>query len=87
MDKLQRFKAGVKAATPLQLAKIELSGQFLILIGILIGIYATFTSRTWWLLIILIGSLIVTSTGLFARLQRFKLLKDASKLLGGLNGF
>lgn len=83
---LLRWKAGILAITPLQQAKISLVGSFFILGGILIGLYTTFVLHTWWLFVILLGSLVVSAVSTLGILQKYhayKTLEDVMK--GGQN--
>jgi len=71
----KKWGEGIQKITPLQQSKINLFGNVLVVIGVLIGLYATFTSKTWWLFTVLCGSLMLTSIGLLANYQKYVVLK------------
>ena len=71
-----RWKDGIAKITPLQSAKINMQGTLLMVIGILIGIISTIMSHTWWLVIILVGSLIVTLMSLVKLYQSYRIYKE-----------
>lgn len=70
-----RWKEGIDKITPLQMTFQQLIGQTIILVGICIGLYATFVNKQWWIFVILVGSLIVSVTGMFGMLQKYSILK------------
>lgn len=76
-----RWKGGVEKITPLQQIKVSIIGSVLVLIGIIIGIITTLTTKTWWLVIILLGSLFVTGIGFIGTLQRYFALKRIDDLI------
>lgn len=78
---MERWKEGVRNITPLQQAKISIVGVLLMLVGIVIGLVVTFISETWWLFIILLGSLVLTKMNLLATWQRIDALQ---RLEGGM---
>lgn len=80
-----RWKSGIQNVTAYQLSIITLMGTVLVLIGVCIGLFITFKARVWWLFIILLGSLFITSTSLIAGYQKYSVLKSIAKLKGGLD--
>ena len=78
----QRWKQGIQDITLLQQIKINFIGYVFILVGILIGLYSTY-SKTWWLFIILIGSLILTITSFVGNLQKYFILKKLDNAMKG----
>ena len=78
---LSRFKKGVEMITPMQTTKINLIGNILVVIGVLIGLYATF--GTWWLFIILIGSLLLTGMALLGVLKTYFMLRKIEEIKSG----
>lgn len=72
---MDRFKAGIEKATPLQQAKAMFPGYFIVLAGILFGLVSTWIMETWWLFLILIGSLIISFVQLVGAYQKYLLLK------------
>jgi len=82
-----RWKEGIQKVTPLQQTKISLQGVVMVLVGVIIGLISTFTA-VWWLFIILLGSLFLTSVNLIGTLQRYFALKqldaDFKAMKGGI---
>lgn len=78
---MTRWKQGINGITPLQMAKSNQYGFYLILIGIITGIVTSIIYKQWWLLIILIGSIIVQGMGLIANIQRIKQLKAVEEMM------
>lgn len=70
-----RWKQGIQQITPYQQSAINLMGTVLVLIGVLMGLYATFITKVWWLFIILTGSLFLTSMALLSGCQKYYALK------------
>lgn len=68
---LKTWKKGIDNITAYQQVRGQLIGMIPIIIGIIIGIVITIISKTWWLVLILSGSLIVTFFQLIGTLQRF----------------
>ena len=77
----ERFKKGVEGVTPLQQVKTNLIGYFIIVIGVIIGLIASFSNKQWWLFIILIGSSFITGTSFLAQIQRFISLNNIEKMV------
>lgn len=69
-----RWKEGIKAITPLQMAKVNIFGSLFVFVGIFIGLYTTY--KTTWLFIILLGSLILTSISFISTLQKLFAYKE-----------
>lgn len=80
-----RWKGGIERITPMQMTRINMMGVILVAIGILIGIYSTYLTRTWWLLVVLIGSFIMVLMNVATILQKYFLLNAIEKLKGGQN--
>ena len=72
---MERWKQGMKDINPYQQSKINLIGVLLMLVGVIFGLYYTFVSKTWWMFLILLGSLFLISTNLLGLLQRYWSLK------------
>ena len=72
---MSRWKEGMQSVTPLQQVKAQLPGQILILIGVLLGLYVAFMNKTWWLIIVLVGVVLVNSLTLLSTWQKYSLLK------------
>lgn len=80
-----RWGKGIQQITQMQMTKINLIGIVLIIIGILIGLYSTYLTKTWWLFLVLIGSFAMVIMNLVAILQKYYLLKEIENLKGGQN--
>jgi hypothetical protein len=78
---LKRWKQCIEGITPYQQARGQLIGLVPILIGLIIGIVVVSISKTWWLLLILIGSLIVSIFQCLGFLQKFIRLKIQDKIM------
>ena len=75
----QRWKQGIQAVTPLQQTFISLIDNILVLIGVIVGLITTFLLGVWWLFIVLLGSLFLSSMGLLANLQKYIAFKDLQR--------
>ena len=75
----ERWRDGIEKVTPLQQTSISLVGYLIIFVGIVIGIVATSITKQWWLLIILVGSFIVTSSSFVALLQKYLILRNVER--------
>ena len=73
----QRWGAGIASINPYQQAKTVYNSTWIIIIGIVGGIIAcSFKARTyWWLILILVASLLNTSVQQIANKQKLKALK------------
>lgn len=81
----QRWKQGIQEVTPLQQTKISLWGTLLVMIGVIIGLYVTFVSKTWWLFLILLGSFVMTSMTILGSLQKYWALKKIEEVTKGFS--
>lgn len=72
---LKRWKSGIIESTPLQQTKISLLAFLPIIAGLAWGIVITFLSKTYWLTLILIGSMPITLIQVLATYQKYKRLK------------
>lgn len=72
---IRRWKEGMERVTPLQQARIQLMNYVPIFLGIIGGAIGAFYTKTWWLFIILLGSLGLTSIQALGILQRYWALK------------
>lgn len=75
-----RWGQGIREITPAQMNWINIQGNVMVLVGILIGLYATF-NKTWWLFIILLGSLFITSMGLVGSVQKQMIINEFNKVI------
>jgi len=81
----KRWGEGIQKITPLQQTSIQRNGIVLVLIGVVIGLCSTFATGTWWLFIILCGSLFLTIVNFIGIIQRLKVLRDVAEKYGYLN--
>ena len=72
----KKWGEGIQNVTPLQQVKIQKNSTLLVILGVVIGLYSTFTTKVWWLFIILIGSFFLTIVNYIGIIQRLKILKD-----------
>jgi len=79
-----KWKQGIKDITPIQFTWINLQGVILILIGALIGLYITY-GETWWLFIILCGTLFITLNNLVQTIQKLVILYEFEDMKGGID--
>ena len=78
---MQRWKQGIQTVTPFQQVKINIMGSILVLVGVVIGLIIMFTTKTWWLFIILCGSLFLSSTSFIQILQKYFVLSKLNKMM------
>lgn len=76
-----RFKQGLVAVTPLQQVKTNLIGYVIIFLGVITGVITSIINKQWWLLIILVGSTIITGTSFLGQIQRFISLKNIENMI------
>lgn len=72
---ISRWKEGMQNVTPIQQIKAQLPSYALILIGVALGLFFSYKSRTWWLFIILLGTLMINSVSLLNLWNRYTMLK------------
>jgi len=85
---MARWKQGMKEISPLQQTKISLIGSWLVIAGVIAGIVTSLIIGAWWLLAILLGSLLVTGVSLLGLWQKYSALKkieEQIKQFGGIN--
>jgi len=70
----ERWRAGIKSLTQLQLTRQQIIGNIIVLIGILVGIVTSIYYKQWWLLIVLVGSLIVSIVTYISTYQKYIIL-------------
>lgn len=76
-----RWKEGIQKITPMQQTAVNLMGNVLVVVGVIIGLITTFLVKLWWLFIILSGSLLLTTMGLVGTLQKYFVLKKINETL------
>jgi len=79
----KKWGEGIQKITPLQQVKIQRNSTLLVILGVVIGLFSTFLTKTWWLFIILVGSFFLTIVNYIGIAQRLKILKDIDDQFGG----
>ena len=77
----KRWGEGIQKITPFQQIKVSLIGSIFVLVGIIIGVITTAITKTWWLLIILFGSLFLSGMSFIGTLQKYFALKKIDELI------
>ncbi len=77
-----KWKQGIQKVTPLQQARIQIRSTKISLIGIVAGIGVSIYKfeNLWWVLLILLGVLGVTSMQLVGMIQKRNILENIEKL-------
>jgi hypothetical protein len=76
----KRWKKGIEGITIVQQTESQLLGYLMVLIGVSWGIVVACLLRTWWLVVVLVGSLIISGMSAVGMLQKFWVLKNLQKL-------
>ena len=79
----KRWKEGIQKVSPLAQAKSNLFGMIMIVVGTIIGIISSIIYKQWWLLVIMIGSMIVSGTSLLGAYQKVLTLTSLENLIKG----
>jgi len=78
----KKWGEGIQKITPLQQVKIQRNSTWLVILGVVIGLYSTFVTKVWWLFIILVGSFFLTIVNYIGIVQRLKILQDVEDKFG-----
>lgn len=78
---LSRWKTGMTELTPLQQTRITLWSFIPIFAGLIWGIVVTFLGGTFWLTLILIGSLPITTIQFLSNIQKYSAQKKIEELM------
>ena len=78
----KKWGEGIQKITPLQQVKIQRNSTWLVILGVVIGLYSTFVTQVWWLFIILVGSFFLTIVNYIGIVQRLKILQDVEDKFG-----
>jgi len=81
----KKWGEGIQKITPLQQVKIQRNSTWLVILGVVIGLYSTFVTKVWWLFIILVGSFFLTIVNYIGIVQRLKILQDIDDKFGYVN--
>lgn len=76
-----RWKEGIINITPLQQTKTTLWSFIPMFAGLIWGIVATFIMGTYWLTLILCGSLPITSVQFISNIQKYRAQSLAEKMM------
>ena len=76
-----KWKQGIEEITPYQQVKISIIGAVLVLIGVIIGLVTMIVTKTWWLFIILLGSLLLVSLNFLGIIQKYWALKKINEMM------
>lgn len=73
----KRWKKGIESITPLQQSKTIFFNTWIIVVGVVAGLYFTIISFStlWWLFLILLGALLNTLVTQIANFQKYSALK------------
>lgn len=77
----RRIAESSSRMTPTQQDKSRITGEVFILVGIILGIYMTFKAKTWWLVLILLGSLIVTGVTFLSSISQFQIHRRQNEIM------
>ena len=78
---IKRYKEGVVNITPLQQTKTTLWSFIPLFAGIIWGIIVMAMGSTWWMVLILGGSLPITSIQFIGNLQKYKAQKKCKEAM------
>lgn len=81
----ERFKSGVEKITPLQNTKITLWGFGIVEMGLILGIIFNIIASIWWLVIVLCGSLLITTMSILGTYQKYLIQKKMADIMNGIN--
>ena len=85
---LGRWKQGLQSVTPLQQVKIQIKGNWIVIIGVLAGIVmSSLAAKTlWWLMIILFGGLFNVIVQQLGTWQKKKALERIEVMTQNIEG-
>lgn len=80
---MARWKKGLEGITPLQQTKTQLTGSYISLLGIVLGLIVCIIAyeKLWWVGIILVGALINTGATTIGVWQKKKQLQNIEDLM------
>lgn len=74
---MQKWKEGINGIDVVQQAQTQMIGYAISIIGIIWGLVISIILKQYWLMVVLIGSIIITITLLIGVYQRYNMLKEA----------
>jgi len=85
----KRWGKGIEGITPLQQSKTQLFGTWIVISGIIAGIMINILTRIknqwYWITIVLMGSLIISSISMVGIYQKYKIQKRVEQTMKELN--
>lgn len=78
---LVRWRSGIESTSPLQQTRITLWSFPMLVGGIIWGIVITLMTKTYWMALILIGSLPITSIQILSTWQKYQRLKLTEQVM------
>lgn len=78
---MKRWAKGIEGITPVQQTRTMILGTWLIITGIVWGLVVVAMSGTWWMFIILIGSLPITIMQMVGLYQKYAKQKTVEKTM------
>jgi len=82
---MKKWKQGMEGITPVQQLSSNNLGYYLVFLGEIVGIITSIWMRQWWLLIILIGSLIITAVAYIGNWQQLQVMKKQEEIMKSLD--
>jgi hypothetical protein len=82
---MKELGKGVQGITPLQQTITTLWSFLSVIAGLVWGITITFLGRTYWLSLVLVGSLPITLMQVVSNYQKYKRLKEIDKQMKEIN--
>ncbi len=59
----------------IEINRYNIMGNSIVLFGVLLGLYATITTKAWWLVVVLFGSLFLVTMSMLGMIQKHIQLK------------
>lgn len=70
-----RWKKGIQAVTAFQISKVSVIGYYIVALGLIVGLVTSIVMKQWWLMIILIGSSVITIANFIPVLSKYWRIK------------
>ncbi len=77
---VSRWQKGIQKTTPFQQTKFMITGNLIVIVGVLSGLITTAITKVWWLFTILLGSAFIVTTQFIATMQKYYQLKKYEEL-------
>ena len=82
---ISRWKEGISKISALQQLKIMQRGYYIVLIGIIVGLFVSFKYHQWWLMIILFGSLFISGISALGNFQKIHQIEKIEAMMKQLS--